>query len=131
MLILWHAHAVRTTDTTTLRMLFRCVARQRDMYGHFLTEGKQPHRVLSRNYGREACGDRIEILDRFREEPRPYGQSKEVPVSYEETPSPINPIDLLGKRLWQETPHPISERICKGRFRPAHTNMAAVTDFCC
>src|SRR5512145_500671 len=46
MLVLWHAHAVCTTDTTTIRMLLRRVARERDPHGHLLTEGQQPQRIF-------------------------------------------------------------------------------------
>jgi hypothetical protein len=122
MLVLWHACAVCTADTTTSRVLLRCVARQRDTRDHLFTEGQQPQRIFSRNHGWEACGDRIEILDRFREEPCPHGQRKEVSVSYEETPAPIDATDLLGQRLWHETPHPIHQWIGGGMFRPAHTH---------
>ena len=104
------------------RVLLRCVARQRDTRDHLLTEGQQPQRIFGRNHGWEAGGDRIEILDRFREEPRPHGQRKEVSVSYEETPAPIDATDLLGQRLWHETPHPIRQWIGRGMFRPAYTH---------
>ena len=59
MLVLWQARAVRTTDTATLRVLFWRVARQRDTYGHLLTEDKQPQRVFGSNHGWEAGGDWI------------------------------------------------------------------------
>jgi hypothetical protein len=121
MLVLGQTHAVGTTETTTRRMLLRRMARQRDLYGHRLTEGQQPQRIVGRNHGREACGHRIAILDRFREEPRPHGQRKAVPVAYQKPPAPIDATDLLSQRLRQETPYPIRERIGKGMFRPAHT----------
>ncbi len=102
MLVLWQAHAVGTTDPTTRRVLRWCVARQRDRYGHLLTEGQQSQRIVSRNHGREAGGDRIEILDRFREESRPQRQRKAVPIADQETPAPIDATDLpLG--LWDAT----------------------------
>ena len=100
MLILGQTHAVGTTDTTARRVLRRGVARQRDRHGHLLTEAQQAQRIVGRNHGQEAGGDRIAILDRFREEPRPQRQRKAVPIAYQETPAPIDTTDLLGQRLW-------------------------------
>src|SRR5262245_13785736 len=100
MLILGQARAVGTTDTTARRVLRWGVARQRDRHSQLLTEVQQAQCIVGWDHGRGACGDRIAILDRFREESRPQRQRKAIPVANQEPPAPIDAPDLLSQRLW-------------------------------
>ena len=58
--------AVGTQTLDNLRVAAGHGLECRDVQGHLLTEGQQSQRIVSRNHGREAGGDRIEILNRFR-----------------------------------------------------------------